>query len=421
MKNIGSISPKIFVSVILGNLLEHYDNALYGFLVPTIFSPLFFPSADPINGIIIAYALIPLGILAKPLGGLILGKVGDLQGRKVLLFWSISGMGIVTFLIGLLPTYREIGVWAPILLALCKFFQQFFIAAESTGGSIFLLEHTQHSKHNWVASWYSASTILGILLASTVAAYIASRENALTEWRWAFLVAGLTALLSIYMRYQIPESLSEKKEQITKKSANTPIWRGIIQHRRNLICLMIMSGLTYATYSMSFLLLTAITPLVTTIHASEILAWNIPLLCFDMVLMPIFGKLSDRYTSAKIMSMMAITLAIITTPLFYFLSGNTMLFAISIRIVIIILGVGFSIPFQAYIQNLFPAEWRCRLNSLGYSIGSQLIGATLPSISLWLYKIHKSLFIPGCYFSLIAFAAWFALRKAKPLTVEDKK
>ena len=159
------MSRSLTTSAFLGNFFEHYDTALFSFLSPFL-APLIFPEKDPLTALILTYALIPLGMLARPFGSLVFGYIGDNYGRKKALVFTFSGMSIVSFMIAFSPTYASAGLLAPLIFCIGRILQNFCAAGESVGGAIFLLENHTTRRHDFLSSLYSASTIGGILAAS---------------------------------------------------------------------------------------------------------------------------------------------------------------------------------------------------------------------------------------------------------------
>ena len=158
---------------LVGNFLDHYDNALFGLLSPFI-APLFFAEKDPITALILTYSMLPLGLVTRPLGSLFFGWIGDCLGRRQALCISLTGMAIITVMIGCLPLYQDMGSWSPFFLALCRIFQGFFAAGEVSGAAIFVLEHTPSSERCLVSSCYDACSIGGVLLASAFVTFMSS-------------------------------------------------------------------------------------------------------------------------------------------------------------------------------------------------------------------------------------------------------
>src|SRR5579872_3210875 len=171
-----------FFAGLIGNILEHYDTALFGLLAPFI-APLFFHTQDPFTALILTYAMIPLGMLARPLGSFSFGLISDRFGRRQALCWSLTGMAIATTSIGFLPTSSEI---APLLLALMRLLQSFFAAGESAGGAIYVLENTRVPKRSFMSSVFDASTVGGILIAAALVTFLSMQGWVEMGWRYLF-------------------------------------------------------------------------------------------------------------------------------------------------------------------------------------------------------------------------------------------
>src|SRR3979409_116474 len=193
----------------IGNVLEWYDFALYGYFAP-VFAALFFPSNSPSVSLISAFGVFAVGFLARPLGAMLFGYWGDTLGRRKALAWSILLMAIPTCLVGLLPPYDTMGVIAPIALTLCRFPQGLSVGGEFTGSAIFLVEHAAASQRGYVGSWASFSAQIGALLGSGMGALIASilTDEALHQWGWRvpFVMGSVIAVAGWYLRTRVPES-----------------------------------------------------------------------------------------------------------------------------------------------------------------------------------------------------------------------
>ncbi|MEI8300336.1 MAG: MFS transporter, partial [Chlamydiota bacterium] len=178
-----------FIIGVIGNVLEHYDMALFALLAPFI-APLFFHTLDPLSALVMIYVMIPLGMITRPLGALFFGWVADQYGRRQALCASLVGMAIATVSIGCLPTSHKIGVLSPIFLAIIRLFQSFFAAGESAGGAIYVLEHTDVSKQSLMSSFFDASTIGGILIASGLVTFLSEKRWIEIGWRYLFWAGG---------------------------------------------------------------------------------------------------------------------------------------------------------------------------------------------------------------------------------------
>jgi MHS family proline/betaine transporter-like MFS transporter len=389
------------IAGVVGNLLEHYDSALFGLLAPFI-APLFFEPCDPITGLILTYGMMPLGILTKPLGSLCFGWIGDHFGRKQALCLSLLGMAIMTMGIGCLPVYREIGIWAPILLATGRMLQSFCAAGEVTGGAIFVLEHTPHRLRSLFSSLYDVSTVAGIMIASgCVAALSYSIED---RWRYLFWAGGVTAVIGLFLR------LVSKEAAEFKRDRKGHLFQILNQYWRPLLSILIASGFGYTTYSLAFTLMNGFVPLLTSLTKVEIIQVNTPLLLVDMTLLPLFGYLAIRFGKEKVMLGGAILASVCAIPLFSLLGGASLSGVIAIRFAIITCGVAFSAPYYAWAIEQVPPEHRYLILSFGGSLGTQIIGVPSAMIGLWLYKTTGWAGSPGIYLMAVALGAVMVVR-----------
>ena len=196
----------------IGNALEWYDFALYGYFAP-VFAALFFPSERPSLSLISAFGVFAIGFLARPLGALLFGYWGDTVGRREALAWSVILMAIPSCFIGLLPTYETIGMAAPLALTLCRFLQGLSVGGEFTGSVTFLVEHAAPSQRAYIGSWAGFSAQMGALFGSAVGALVATvvSDEALRLWGWRipFLLGSLIALVGWY----VPSNRCAKPER----------------------------------------------------------------------------------------------------------------------------------------------------------------------------------------------------------------
>ena len=186
-----------------GNTLEHYDSALFILLAPYIAS-IFFGGQDHLTALIMTYAILPLGLLTKPLGSLVFGWIGDRWGRRQALIYSMFGMAGATVAIGFLPTYQEIFFWSPISLACLRMLQSFFAAGEVVGAALFVLEHTQPSKRSMMSGFYDATSVAGMLIASACVAILGHYGCVESCWRILFW----TGYSGLKCQDQKPQTLS---------------------------------------------------------------------------------------------------------------------------------------------------------------------------------------------------------------------
>lgn len=394
-------------SACLGNLFEHYDTALFGFLSPFL-TPHIFPEKEPITALILIYAMIPLGMLARPLGSLVFGYIGDVYGRKQALFLTLAGMSFVSAGIAFSPTYLQAGVLAPLVFCLGRVLQNFFSSGESMGGAIFLLENSSEKQHDLLSGLYNASTIGGILLASAGVSLL-SHYNAIDSgWRGLYLIGCLTTLFGCMIRRRLPSTTFT--EDALKSSQTLPNLLSIFwTHRKPLLLIIISSGFAYANYSIALVLMNGFIPLVTSVTKAHMMSINTALLILDFCALPFFGYLASKISREKMMLSASLCVVLCATPLFMLLEGATILGVIGVRMCFVLFGVAFCAPFHAFAQQLIPPAHRYAVISFGYALGSQAIGGPTAAISLWCFKKTEMISSVSWYWVVLAITSSIAI------------
>lgn len=392
-----SISRRQLWSACLGNFFEHYDTALFGFLSPFL-APLIFPQQEPLVALILTYAMIPLGMIARPIGALVFGVIGDRRGREQALFFSLGGMALISLGIAFSPTYAQAGLASPLLFCLGRVMQNFLAAGETMGGAIFLLEHTPEKRHDMLSGFYSATTIGGILLASGGVAMLGYFQVIETGWRILYLIGCGTALFAFIIRGQPVVKTSRTFSLNLFKSQWKP-----------LIWIAVCSGFAYANYSLALVLINGFVPLISSITKEQMMSINTLLLIFDFCTLPLFGWLASKTSREKVMFAASLTVVITGIPLFLLLPHVSLIGVIGIRICLVLFGVAFFAPFHAWAQQLVHPQYRYGVISFGYAIGSQLLGGPTAALSLWLFK-QTGMAVSVCWY-------WVALAALSCLSV----
>ena len=384
------------ISAIIGNLLEHYDSAIFGVLSPFI-APIFFSDQDPMVSLILTYLLIPLGLLMRPLGAVVFGRIGDIQGRKKALSLSLIGMALSTMLIGCLPTYAQVGIYSPLLLIICRLSQGFFAAGETSGGAIYLLEFVGPKKSDFYSSIFDASTILGVFLASLLTTVCVKFDVIEIGWRILFLLGGGVAIIGVRLR---------SKALVQEKAHRVVSFKMAMQkYRWPFFVVVLTSGFSHATYVFAFTLMVGLIPYVSSLTKTQLLEMNTALLVFDMVALPAFGLIAEKFGRVKVMAMASACAAIFTPIGLLTMDLNSMVEVMYLRGVVVICGVCFAAAYHAYAIAFFPAPVRYTLISVGSAIGAVVLGKPLAAISMCLYSITGSVVSSGVYFSMLGILA----------------
>lgn len=365
----------------LGNLFEHYDTALFGFLSPFL-APLIFPDKEPIVALILTYAIIPLGMLARPIGSLVFGYIGDVYGRKQALFLTLAGMSFVSGCIAFTPTYSQAGILAPIIFCIGRALQNFLAAGETMGGAIFLLENSPEKRHDLFSSLYSASTMGGHLLAS-LGVFLLGYYNLTTSgWRFLYLFGCVTALFGCLIRRSPHAMQPSVKSSHTVTNLRNTFWT----YRKALACIMITSGFASATYSIALVLMNGFIPLVSTLSKTEVMKINTCLLVLDFCALPFFGWVASKVPREKLMLSASLGVVLFAIPLILSLKGALLMGVIGVRIAFVIFGVAFFAPFHAWAGQLIPSTCRYAVISLGYALGTQALGSPTAALALWCFQ-----------------------------------
>lgn len=387
----------------IGTTIEWYDFFLYGTAAALVFPDLYFPSDDRFTAQILAFSTFTVGFLARPIGGVIFGYMGDRVGRKSALVTTLLLMGISTLLIGFLPPYAEIGIAAPILLTLLRFAQGLGVGGEWGGAVLLALEYGHAGRRGFYASWPQAGVPLG-LLASTgaMAACQASMSSAeFQEWGWRipFYLSGLLIVVGLLIRLRIMETPLFAQVQAQNKVAEAPVTETIRNHWRDLL---LIAG-TRITENATFYLFTASAISygkdVLQIDSSMVLtAVNIAA-AVEFVTIPLFGMLSDRLSRKAIYVAGCVFLISFAWPFYALLEMRTQ-GAILVAIVSG-LAIGHALLYSvqaSLIPELFGTRLRCTGASIGYQLAVPLSGGVAPLIAATLIKLF-----PDQYGPLVAY------------------
>ena len=398
--------PSYFFAATVGNLFEHYDKYLFAFLAPFL-APLFFQSMSPVLSLILTFGIMPVGLLSRPIGALVFGKIGDRQGRKKALSITLMGMALITLLMGFLPTYDQVGWLAPLLLILSRLVQNFFAAGEVTGGALLLLEKCDPKKRSLLSSIYDGSCIVGILIASFSVTLLAHFNIVESAWRFLYFGGASTALVGMAIRYFIHEDVPPQKN-VKYLSTTELIW----QERGLFLALTLAIGFSHAIYESVTTLMNGYLPFVSKVSQTDSVWIGSWILILDLCLLPLFGYLAMRLSYQKTMTFFLLLTVAMAFPLFNFLTQANALTATAIRIILVILGVGFSAPLYAWAVESTPKDHRYTLISLSGAIGSQLIGGSFSASSLWLFHQTKWVGSPGIYLSFLGLITFFAMQRS---------
>jgi len=380
---------------LIGTTIEWYDFFLYGSAAALVFNKLFFPEFDPLTGTLLAFATYALGFVARPVGGIVFGHFGDRIGRKRLLMLSLILMGLATVLIGLLPTYAQIGIWAPIALIALRLVQGFAVGGEWGGAVLMAAEHGDTARRGFWASWPQAGVPAGNLLAAAVLAIMAAvqTEADFLEWGWRvpFLLSAILVAVGWYIRNRVTESpMFEAELDEAEAPPKVPAMEVLRERPKALV---LGAGLRVGE-NISYYILTvfSLTFLVDVSKESRSLALNALLIgaAVQFFAIPLFALLSDKIGRRPVYAFGAFGLAAWCFVMFGLLgSGSYASIVLALVVGLVLHGAMYG-PQAAFITELFPTRIRYSGVSLAYQLTSIVAGSLAPIIALWLYKEYGS-------------------------------
>ncbi|MGC4096138.1 MAG: MFS transporter [Nitrospira sp.] len=403
----------------IGNVLEWYDFALFGYFAPVL-SRLFFPASDPSLSLIATFGVFAVGFLARPLGALLFGYWGDTKGRRTALAWSVILMALPTCFVGLLPTYEQIGLAAPLTLTVLRFFQGLSVGGEFTGSVTFLVEHAARTERGYIGSWAGFSAQIGALLGSgvgTLATASLSLE-ALQQWGWRipFMAGSLIALVGWYLRRHTPESPAFERLQQEGAVSSSPVRELLTSNRAPLLQVIGLVLLHGVAFYMFYVFLPTYLTKVTDIPMGTALLLNTICMALLALLIPCIGKLSDRVGHRWVLAAGAAGLALGPVPFFSWLSSGDLVLIVTAQVLVTVCVAAYMGPFFAIVATLFPIARRYTGLSISYNIAAALFGGTAPLMATVIMERSGSALAPGWYVSLCAVMSLIALTTIRKKT-----
>jgi len=383
---------KVALASAIGTTIEWYDFFLYNTFAALVFNKLFFPSFDPLVGTMLAFGTALVGFVARPVAGIVFGHFGDRLGRKKMLILTLLIMGIGTFLIGLLPTYDSIGVWAPILLLVLRICQGLGVGGEWGGAVLMAVEHSPTGRRGFYGSWPQMGVPAGLALATGMVALLTQLPGDMFIegwWRVAFLVSLLLVFIGVYIRLKIMETPAFTKVQQTHSVAAVPFLDLVRTHPKQIVlgmgCRYIegvafnIYGVFVITYIVTALKMPRTTALLAVTAAALVMIFFIP----------VFGRMSDRLGRRKVFGIAAALTGLLAFPAFWAMStagGSGIVVALAIIIPFGIVYAAVYGPEAALFSELFDTRVRYSGISFVYQFSGIFASGLTPIIATALLK-----------------------------------
>jgi len=383
----------------VGNMLEWYDFALFGFFAREIGAH-FFPATDPTASLLAAFGTFAAGFLMRPVGGALFGWVGDRFGRKQALIWSVLAMAFPSFFIGLLPGTETIGFAAPVLLLLFRLMQGLAVGGEYMASAVFLVEGSQPGRRGWMGSWgplgASAGTLLGSMAGALVNRVLPPEAVMAYGWRIPFLAGLAVGLGGLAIRRHYVERVPHQAP------ARSPLGEAFRQHWRTMLHLVVLiAGISVGFYTVFVYTATWLEQQIG-VPARTALEINSLAMAAHLFVLPAAGWASDRLGRRPVLMFGSGAFALLAYPLMSLMAqgqtGGLVLGWVAHSLLLAIAGG----VMPATMAELAPWRVRCTVLSVAYNVGMALLGGTTPLVAAWLVARTGVTLAPALYLSAAA-------------------
>jgi metabolite-proton symporter len=375
----------VALASLIGTTIEWYDFFLYNTAAALVFNKLFFPTFDPFVGTLLAFSTYAVGFAARPIGGIVIGHYGDKVGRKSMLVLTLIMMGLATALIGVLPTYNSIGVWAPIVLVLLRVIQGFGVGGQWGGAVLMTVEHAPAGQRGFYGSWPQIGVPAG-LLTSTIVFRIFSQlpESQFMSWGWRlpFLFSIVLVLVGLLIRMKILETPVFAKVKESRSASRQPVVEVLQKYPKQVL----QAAGARCAENGAFYIYSAFMLVYATqhVHISRDIALNGIMIAsaLEFFFVPFYGWLTDRIGRRPVYMFGAVMTAVLAFPLFWlFDTGSTPLIWLALLLVFLCSHAPMYAPQGAFFSELFGTSVRYSGASLGAQLSAAVAGGFSPLIA----------------------------------------
>ncbi|SAC83388.1 general substrate transporter [Enterobacter cloacae] len=395
-------NKKVLIASLTGSAIEWFDYFLYGTAAALVFNKIFFPMVDPVIGLILSYLSFSLTFFIRPIGGVLFAHIGDRIGRKKTLVLTLSLMGGATVMIGLLPTYEMIGLWAPALLILMRIIQGMGIGGEWGGALLLAYEYAPEKRKGFFGSIPQAGVTIGMLMATFIVSLMTLFSEAdFLSWGWRipFLLSSVLVLLGLWIRKDIDETPDFQRVKASGQVAKAPLRDTLKHHWREVL---IAAGLkvveTAPFYIFSTFVVSYATSTLTYQKSQALEAVTLGALVAT-IMIPLMGLLSDKVGRQRMYAISVFVLGLFIVPWFMLLNtGTTWGIVLATIIAFGVLWAPVTAVLGTLCSEIFSSNVRYTGITLGYQLGAALAGGTAPLIATGLLAKYDGDWVPVAWY-----------------------
>ncbi|MCQ4269432.1 MHS family MFS transporter [Pseudomonas kuykendallii] len=404
------------IGSLIGTTIEWYEYYIYGATAALVFPHLFFPSDDRLVSLMLSFASFAIAFAIRPIGAAVFGHFGDRVGRKTTLIVTLVMTGLATFLIGVLPTYASIGLWAPAILILLRLIQGFGVGGEWGGAALMSLEWGDQKKRGAAGAWPQLGTSIGLILSTSAvmgSSYFTGDQFLEWGWRIPFLLSGILVIVGLVVRMAIEETPSFAAKKQNNQIEKSPLGYVVKHHWREIVKVAFLR----MSEQMPFYIFTAFILDYATqnsgLSRTFVLLGTLAAAVLDLILLPIFSNMADRIGRRKMYYIGCVVLILMAFPYFWVLnSGNQTWIFIAITLSLIPHAIQYGAQ-ASLISEQFPVHVRYTGAGVGYQMSSLIAGGPAPLIASFLLVTFGTGYAVAAYLALGGVIAAVALSTLK--------
>ncbi|MDX1917415.1 MAG: MFS transporter [Rickettsiaceae bacterium] len=387
----------VFFAAITGNILEYYDFTVY-LVFYSIIGKAFFPHSSEFAQSIQSLGVFAIGFITRPIGGILFGYIGDTYGRRMSLICSVLGMTIPTFSIGLIPSYEEIGFYAPTMLIIFRLIQGLCISGEGTGAAIFVLEHQNNLRPGFITGLVHGSNIAGTILASFIGIIIHQYFSHLEyAWRFAFILGGFMGLATFYLRLRVSETPIFAELHETKRTLKTPFLSVVRNSWQSMFLTFCVAGFTSSIFYMVKSYVNVFYRDIMHFDTSSALFYSTYASIILMMGIPIAGIAVDRIGKVPVIKFAVCIIILLASPVLIGMSSENLVIRFTSLTILALMAASMSGCAYVFVISLFSPEERFSGVAFSYNLGIAVFGGTSPIISTWLVEYTRLYYAAAFY------------------------